>query len=137
MVSVSLGLVNLADLSCAIASMRRLMQRGGGGGVRSILAGVVLLVAQAAARHYMGGASMHKNLFPLSGQDITGLTLAAGSLFVAAGGGIGCSREPSSMPNALHVSCLHATAMRLCKAPDITRTAWTQLVWHAAVGKLP
>ena len=34
-------------------------------------------------------ASMHKNLFPLDGGDIGGITLAAAALFVAAGGGIG------------------------------------------------
>jgi hypothetical protein len=35
------------------------------------------------------GVSMHKNLFPLSGGDIGGISLAAAALFVAAGGGIG------------------------------------------------
>lgn len=53
-----------------------------------MLAGEVLLLAQAASQRYLG-SSMHKNLLPPDGRDIAGLLLAAGSLFVAAGGGIG------------------------------------------------
>lgn len=54
------------------------------------LAGTLLLLAQAAIQRYLG-ASVHKNLIPPDGRDIGGLLLAAITLFVAAGGGVGCA----------------------------------------------
>ncbi len=65
--------------------MRHLMEVNPAAGV---LAGALLLVVQAASQHYLG-VSTHKNLIPPNGRDLGGLLLAAGSLFVAAGGGIG------------------------------------------------
>jgi len=48
------------------------------------------------------GLVPHKDILPLSRQDVAGLLLAAISLFVAAGGGIGLwSRAPEMSPLAL------------------------------------
>ena len=94
-----------------------------------------LLVADRLARE---GRIPHKDLWPLSIRDVVGLVLAALSLFVAAGGGIGewCSGISKVHHATITLRRRMLTSLHTIQHGQLSRVELLQL-YTSCIAKLP